>query len=183
MIDIYHQPKQLELDHRDEAVACHQWTLKESTDTVKWRKMIDIYHQPKQLEIIELKLEIDSEKERKSKPKHETHIIMMRQLASKFTSISRGRVAAHLMPSTKQSVGGRKCDRLLVLFGQSVHFEETSSEPLPNLFQTSSPAGKWIWTVAVSVRRPTSSRLFISIPKNKRLLPTEFADSDDDVKP
>ncbi len=81
-----------------------------------------------------------------------------------------------MMPSTKQSVGGRKCDRQLVLFGQSVHFEETSSKPLPNLFQTSSPAGKWIWTIAVSVRRPTSSRLFGSIPNNKCLLPTEFAD-------
>ena len=73
MIGIYHQPKQLELDHQVEAVACHQGALKESTDTVKWRKMIDIYHQPKQLEIIELKLEIDSKKERKSKLKHETH--------------------------------------------------------------------------------------------------------------
>jgi hypothetical protein len=95
--------------------------------------MIDIYHHPKQLEIIKLKLEIDSERERKSKPKHIIMMRVMRQLASKFTSISRGRGAAHMMPSTKQSVGGRKCDRQLVLFGQSVHFEETSSEPLPDL--------------------------------------------------
>jgi hypothetical protein len=32
-------------------------SVKESTNTVKWRKMINIYHQPKKLEIIELKLE------------------------------------------------------------------------------------------------------------------------------
>ena len=35
--------------------------------------MQDIHASAKQLEIIELKLEIDSDKERKSTPKHETH--------------------------------------------------------------------------------------------------------------
>ena len=37
-----------------------------------------LQHPPKQLEMIELKLEIDSEKERKSKPKHDTHIMQVK---------------------------------------------------------------------------------------------------------
>ena len=36
--------------------------------------------------LIELKLEIDSEKERKTKPRHETHIMGLQ--TSKYTSIS-----------------------------------------------------------------------------------------------
>ena len=46
----------------------------------------DFQHPPKQLEIIELKLEIDSEKERKTKSRHETHIMGLQ--TSKYTSIS-----------------------------------------------------------------------------------------------
>jgi hypothetical protein len=54
--------------------------------------MIDIYHQPKQLEIqvIELKLEIDSEKERNSKPKHKTQIIMVRAANSRAYRVGEG---------------------------------------------------------------------------------------------
>ena len=58
----------------------------------------DFQHPPKQLEIqvIELMLEIDSEKERKTKQRHETHIMGLQ--TSKYTSISLwGRAAASHM--------------------------------------------------------------------------------------
>ena len=50
--------------------------------------------------MIELKLEIDGEKERKSKPKHETHI--MRLGTSKYMSMSRGRGAAHMAKGSRE---------------------------------------------------------------------------------
>ena len=62
-------------------------------------------HSPKQLEMIELKLEIDIEKERKSKPKHETHI--MRLGTSKYMSMSRGRGAAHMAKGTREKCAAR----------------------------------------------------------------------------
>ena len=64
-------------------------------------------HPPKQLEIIELKLEIDSEKERKTKPRHETHIMIMGLQNSKYTSISpslEGR-ASHMGNGTEVDEG------------------------------------------------------------------------------
>ena len=79
-------------------------SVKESTDMVKWREMIDIDHQPKQLEMIELKLEIDSEKERWSKPKHET-------MVETSTGMERDRIgargSAHMLRRQKSGFGGK----------------------------------------------------------------------------
>ena len=66
----------------------------------------DFQHPPKQLEIIELKLEIDSEKERKTKQRHETHIMGLQ--TSKYTSISlRGR-ASHMGNGTEVDEGKQR---------------------------------------------------------------------------
>ncbi len=53
-------------------------------------------HPPKQLEMIELKLEMDSEKERKTKPRHETHIMGPLAQTSKYTSKSLWGRASHM---------------------------------------------------------------------------------------
>ena len=55
--------------------------------------------------MIDLKLEIDREKERKSTPKHETHI--MRLGTSKYMSMSRGRGAAHMAKGTREKCAAR----------------------------------------------------------------------------
>ena len=66
---------------------------------------VHLQHPPKQLESIELKLEIDSEKEGKSKPKHETHIMLL--LTSKYMSRLHGKGAAHMAKGTEVDEG--KC--------------------------------------------------------------------------
>ncbi len=52
-----------------------------------------------------LKHQIDSEKEKSSKPKHETHI--MRLGTSKYMSMSRGKGAAHMVKGTREKCATR----------------------------------------------------------------------------
>ncbi len=68
---------------------------------LKW--MCALPHLPKQLEIIELKLEIESEVERKTKPKHEAHIMELQ--TSKYMIISLGVGASHIWKGTEVDEG------------------------------------------------------------------------------
>ena len=92
-----------------------------------------------------------------------------------------------MIPSMKQGVGGRKCDRQLVLYGGLVHFEETlfrtsgSSKPLHPLEKDFEPS-RFPFTdkplhaySAVFQKINASCQLSLLLPTEfERLLPTEF---------
>ena len=76
-------------------------------------------HPPKQLEIIELKLEIDSEKERKTKSRHETHIMGLQ--TSKYTIISLWGRASYMGNGTEVDEGKQREKQSIFFSGGPIH--------------------------------------------------------------